>query len=442
MKRLIMSNILYIFAYIAICHLTLSYLYFYTNYYSSANQYLMIHSNTIAPTITVGALTVSFLLLCGMFLLSLRLKRPDWSSLLLIASFGIQTMLTLATTYGSAYLPNSFYHVLTNNLMSYVPLHLIVFYLLLKQDKNYVQYFSNVMKIFSLSLIIIYLLSRIIHGNVATFVDATFQELFVYGQYTTTIRAVTIILQYICVSIAFYCFAKEFTYDQLHKSALEFKKNEAIENFAYLQSSIAENSDLVQCLQTTLSKMQLDLNAGHYNHLQSLVDHLNDYINIPASYHYTNSAAVNTLLTTYVNEAKKYNINFQLNVNVPETVYLPDCDLCSLLINMIDNAREANQQITNTSKRYIHMNISYQGNFLFIHCVNPYIVEPILDFRGNLKTTKTMLQRDALGLQLMDSIASNYGSSVCVEFKDSIFSVHTALKLELDQSSKSNSALE
>ena len=426
MKKLVKSDIIYILIYIFVCLITLNYLYHYT--FTTSEMYQGIAKANIS-SLSVGAFALTFLLLLGIFLFSLHLKQGDYHLLLLVIAFGLQSVIQFAVAQGEIFLPDALYQILSNKIIYYIPSQALLLYLLLKQDKEFLTYFANFIFIILGTFVILYGVSYISNGKLAVIVNSYVERLFSYGDYPSIIHVLTVVLLYTCAGITLLCFIKGFTHKQAYYSVLELKHHESIQNFANIQNEMLQSSKINSKLNELLDEMQNDLNAGHYSHLQSLVQAMQDYAMKEISPHYTSSCTLNNLLLTYRYQANLHHTEFHVSVHIPTDLTIPELDISCFLINMLDNAIESNLFIEPTASRYINLSITCQNDFFTIKCENPYAIEPVLDYQGNLKSTKKNNSRDALGVQLMNSIAKQYNSFVSIQYKEHVFSLQAAFPI-------------
>ena len=87
---------------------------------------------------------------------------------------------------------------------------------------------------------------------------------------------------------------------------------------------------------------------------------------------YTDHLAVNTILQKAAAQADRQGIAFACQVQVPRELSVDEADLCTLLVNLLDNALEAAAQVQPPKRREVLCRIKLSQGFLAIHCENTY----------------------------------------------------------------------
>ena len=106
---------------------------------------------------------------------------------------------------------------------------------------------------------------------------------------------------------------------------------------------------------------------------------------------YCQNSVLNALVTDYAERCKKLNIDLDLNLDIPETLLMPDYDLCIVLGNLLENAVEACEKLA-------------QGRFIKLETKN--IREQLLFMAKN--SFNGVIQHDQ-GRPLSDKINGGYG---------------------------------
>ena len=77
---------------------------------------------------------------------------------------------------------------------------------------------------------------------------------------------------------------------------------------------------------------------------------------------YTAHPAVNAILTTALSSAQDLHIETEIRVELPERLSIPDTDLCVLLMNLLDNALDANKKAPEGAKRWLRFTMHIRGS--------------------------------------------------------------------------------
>lgn len=121
-------------------------------------------------------------------------------------------------------------------------------------------------------------------------------------------------------------------------------------------------------------------------------------------------------------EAETLSIPFQYSVELPHPIEIDQVDICAILSNQIDNAFEASQQLSDTTKRNVSVKIWVKNdNTLFFRVENYVDADPLIS-NPNLQTTKADSQElHGLGLQNIADTAKKYGGALRSSYQDHYF---------------------
>ena len=114
---------------------------------------------------------------------------------------------------------------------------------------------------------------------------------------------------------------------------------------------------------------------------------------------------------------------------MPAGLHIDEGDLCTLLINMLDNAVEAAARVPVPRRREVHCHIKYHQGHLAVSCVNSCNGPPHVDEAGRLLTEKPGPGEHGLGLVQMRAVAEKYHSRLNIRYDDETFTAETALQV-------------
>lgn len=161
-------------------------------------------------------------------------------------------------------------------------------------------------------------------------------------------------------------------------------------------------------LQEQLKKERHEL-KNNYFYIQTLLnekkyDQLNNYMDNVIGEKLSNLDEIHTgntlmdyLLNRKVQEAHKYHIKTYVEVLTPAQLNISEDTLCTILLNLLDNAIEASQHETNPD---IHITINCAQNYLVAKISNK-ATENILNKNPSLVTTKKDFSNHGLGLKII-----------------------------------------
>ena len=145
---------------------------------------------------------------------------------------------------------------------------------------------------------------------------------------------------------------------------------------------------------------------------------------------FTRNIVLNSIVSDASARAEALGIRFDAEVTVSEDTGIRVEDLCTLLMNMLDNAIEAASKVEDG---YIKLRINERGGFLAVSCENSFDGRVVLDDSGRCLSTKSDAEGHGFGFTQMSAAAAKYSSIIDVSWTGSVFSVQTALRLRKGQ---------
>lgn len=135
---------------------------------------------------------------------------------------------------------------------------------------------------------------------------------------------------------------------------------------------------------------------------------------------FTNHKILNAIFLKKKDICSSYNVDFDIDVNIPEKISISDFDLCIIIGNLMDNALEACKKINPSDEKYINVKAKIiNNNFIF---------EMKNNFNGSINvneekilTSKKDKLNHGLGLSNVKSIISKYNGSCDLSFENSEF---------------------
>lgn len=217
-----------------------------------------------------------------------------------------------------------------------------------------------------------------------------------------------------------------------------YYENVAAINESYLNAEV-RHFQAYQKTQTETRRVRHDMK----NHMQSMLylakeekyDELRQYLEelsssieqIDMELHCGNSLA-DAICNEKNQLAQMKGISFEIEGSMPEHIKIEPVDICTIFANALDNAIEAleNKEIKNP---WIKLEISGQGEILFLRFTNPVIKAQIENSYGN--TSKQDKVNHGFGLQNIRISAEKYqgevNTAICEEKGSDIFSLEIML---------------
>ena len=144
---------------------------------------------------------------------------------------------------------------------------------------------------------------------------------------------------------------------------------------------------------------------------------------------YTANALVNSILSEFAERASRYKAIVEYSIIIGRKLNMEDIDLCRMLTNILENAVEGCQKVSE-GQRVIRLNLHSKGNFLFIKCENSCNEDNLRITNGKYKSSKKSSDRHGYGLKIINGIAEKYNGILNVQVRGGFFAVTTTLCLD------------
>lgn len=189
--------------------------------------------------------------------------------------------------------------------------------------------------------------------------------------------------------------------------------------------------------------IQSCLNNNNYEQAQTYIREICSSLDDTRITRYCNNEAVNLILSSYIDKAKKHNITTNVSITASNLADYKQTDLCSLFANALENAINACRQIqpayvSTASKHksdnqsscnnittdksdnpddFINIKIFDKNNKLCINISNTYAVEPI--FINNIPVSDK--PEHGIGIRSIISVIEKYNGIYDFFTKDGVF---------------------
>lgn len=150
--------------------------------------------------------------------------------------------------------------------------------------------------------------------------------------------------------------------------------------------------------------------TNKYNEIREILEKELDGFKNNAFYINTGNRAVDIIINSKMNLAKKNNIIFTVNIMLDEKLNISDYDLCVILGNLIDNAIEA---VEDEISPVIYVQMNYIKNLFLIKVINTYSKNAI-----SYETTKEDSDFHGIGLKSIKRIVDKYNGNFSIELKN------------------------
>lgn len=186
---------------------------------------------------------------------------------------------------------------------------------------------------------------------------------------------------------------------EVRASLLSLKEEQFSSQMRFLKESARARHDFRQSIHTLCELYD----AGDS---EALGRYLHEYADaLPNSEHrfFCANPALNALLNYYQHIALQNGIRFSLKVKLPDSLPLPDVDLCSMVGNILENAINSCLKVED---RVIRFSILIEDEQLYLVATNSFDGKPR---QKAGRYVSTFHAGDALGLRSVSAVAESYG---------------------------------
>lgn len=131
---------------------------------------------------------------------------------------------------------------------------------------------------------------------------------------------------------------------------------------------------------------------------------------------------VDSILKYYMSIAFNNNIDFKVNLNIPEDINIDNLDLTVAIGNCVENAIEACNKMSNDCKKYINIKAEIRELQLVIKIENSFNGQVLKE--GNVIKTSKAVEGHGIGLSNVRKITEKYNGYFNVKYNENKFEVH------------------
>lgn len=204
----------------------------------------------------------------------------------------------------------------------------------------------------------------------------------------------------------------------------------AVESAVQTRASIAQVRSLKHELRHHVETLEALYAARNYARLGEYLTQLDKEKEALPQLYYAENFLVNAILTGRLGPAQEHGIRVECRANVPEDLSIADSDLCTLLSNLLDNAVEACERLTDSDDRLIKLTLEVRQELFLLTCVNS---TPLQQHNkgngGRFTTSKSDRDNHGLGIPAMRRTAEKYDGVLEVFQTGGIFTLKAVLHL-------------
>ena len=129
----------------------------------------------------------------------------------------------------------------------------------------------------------------------------------------------------------------------------------------------------------------------------------------------THRPAADIIINQKLSIAKSKDISFRYQLDDLSTVSLPDDELVTVLANLIDNAIEACEEISEPGQRHILLKFKVEDEAAFLYIENT-TAKPVRVRNNVVQTTKDNAAGHGFGLQNVAAVLARHGGIYAISY--------------------------
>lgn len=242
-----------------------------------------------------------------------------------------------------------------------------------------------------------------------------------YSGFNSLLNVIIIILSYIVVFIAIWSINKNMELEYKFKiidTQVELQKqnyknlNKSIENYYALKHDIRHHVLAVKSMIDAKNYIAASEYIGKFTE-----NEISENVGILCK-----NFTVDSILKYYMSITIKNDIDFKVNLNIPEDINIDKLDLSIVIGNCIKNAIEACNNIMDESEKYINIKGEIKGFQLIVKIKNSFNGHVVKE--GNdIKTIKTE-EGHGIGLSNIRNVVEKYNGYLNIKYDDREFEVN------------------
>ena len=222
---------------------------------------------------------------------------------------------------------------------------------------------------------------------------------------------------------------RAFSRQEAAAQALEMKNHLVTESYHALQERMEADSKARHELKHRLTVLDCLCRNQDLSGIRKTLDEMLHEQEQRTRVTFTGNPMVNTILQDAAARAGRSSIRLETRVIIPDELPFPETDLCSFLMNLLDNALEAAAKVTPPQERFLSFRMELSTGHLVVFCENSFTGELKKDRQGNLLTTKEDALSHGFGYRQMEKIAQKYNGRLRFHTDGGVFVLEAALRL-------------
>jgi len=199
------------------------------------------------------------------------------------------------------------------------------------------------------------------------------------------------------------------------------------ENYNRIDQYIEETKKIWHDIDKHYSVIGRMVAEDKYDELKSYLKYMGHDMKETKSSYLCGNRLLNAILTDKTSEAENAGIKVSFSGNLPENLNIRGNDLCSLFVNMLDNAIEACNRIPCGNLKKIDIALGLNNDFIYFVVSNSSVGTPIAE-GDEFVLSKGDKREHGYGISIMRGIARKYDGAFDIISSEGSFMVRAALK--------------
>ena len=203
----------------------------------------------------------------------------------------------------------------------------------------------------------------------------------------------------------------------------------AQENYENLRRHSEEVASLRHDLRHHITALQGLCREGNTEEVRKYLEALSQRPELNRTGGYTVHPAVDAVLTAMLARGAETGVRAEVRVELPPELPIPNSDLCPLLMNLLENALEANEKAPEGADKWLRVTMHIRGEYLYVGVENAYFAPVDFDPEERLYRATKPGTLHGMGLKSARATARKYHSELVLKADGDAFSASTALLL-------------
>ena len=312
------------------------------------------HAGTIAYAnlygIPAGISALAFVLLTALFLLGIIQDRIDIRLLLPMIGAAALTGNRLSQGYGTYFLPNGLQDLLSRQWILLIVILALLLFLILQRKWDFWLAFGVMVVVSTIGYTAIMLCRQATLSDLIAYINEIIAQIR-SGYFGEVFYWLSLWLLLTITFVAGWTLIRYIIQTQKEAYTMQVKNQLALENVHILENKMKSDAAIQHEFRHRLTVLEALLDSGNLVALRERLAEWQTVARQRGQVRYTENWLINAIVVDASNRSAASDTMFKASVSVPKELPFPDEDLCTLLMNMLDNALENTARLEKTIGR-------------------------------------------------------------------------------------------